>query len=72
MGTSDWEGSEKDKEKQGPMFLAMDERTEGNKEVPEDHQTSHPLDDISESGVGDHIERACMASNTSKHCSGFT
>ena len=42
MGTSDWEGCEEDKEKQGLMFLARDKSTEGNKEVPEDHQTSHP------------------------------
>ena len=31
MSTSDWEGSEEDKEKQGTTFLARDESTEGNK-----------------------------------------
>ena len=61
MGTLDWEGSEEDKGKQGLMFSARNKSFEENKEVPEDHQTSHSKDGIFESGVGDHTERACMA-----------
>ena len=34
MGTLDLEGSEEDKEKQGPTFSARDKSTEGNQEVP--------------------------------------
>ena len=49
-------------------ILTWHQGSKGNKEVSEDHRTSHPNDAISEGGEGDTPEGSCLTPHPSKCC----